>query len=88
MERQVKNQTINQEIQTMREEHLQQVERWAHFVKENPTKWKKIHTEFIDAIFEKHDSFKEKLLQTPNGKEKLQLLYKIKNQEGYDWLRK
>ncbi len=71
----------------MREEHLQQVERWAHFVKENPTKWKKIHTEFIDAIFEKHDSFRNKLLQTPNGKEKLQKLYNIKNKEGYNWLK-
>lgn len=59
----------------MREEHMQQVQRWAHFVKENPTKWKKIHTEFINALFEKHEAFRERLLQTPNGKEKLQKLY-------------
>ncbi|MEK6905675.1 MAG: hypothetical protein AABX24_04710 [Nanoarchaeota archaeon] len=71
----------------MREEHLQQVDRWAHFVKDNPTKWKKIHTGFINALFEKHDSFRNKLLQTPNGKEKLQKLYNIKNKEGYDWLK-
>ena len=65
----------------MREEHQQQVERWAHFVKENPTKWKKIHAEFINALFEKHESFRNRLLQTPNGKEKLQQLYGIKNKK-------
>ena len=67
----------------MREEHLQQVERWALFVKENPTKWKKIHTEFINALFEKHYSFRSKLLHMPNGKEKLMKLYNIKTKEGY-----
>ncbi|MDO8511533.1 MAG: hypothetical protein Q7S55_05205 [Nanoarchaeota archaeon] len=66
---------------------MQQVERWALFVKENPTKWKKIHTDFIDALFEKHDSFRNKLLQTPNGKEKLQQIHNIKNKEGYNWLK-
>ncbi len=71
----------------MRKEHMQQVERWALFVKENPTKWKKIHTEFINALFEKHDSFRNKLLQTPNGKEKLQKLYSIKNKGRYNWLK-
>jgi len=70
----------------MREEHMQQVERWAYFVKENPTKRKKIHTEFINELFEKHDSFRNKLLQTPNGKEKLRQLYHIKNKKGYKWL--
>ena len=65
----------------MREGHMQQVERWAHFVKENPAKWKKIHAEFINALFEKHESFRNRLLQTPNGKEKLQKLYGIKNKK-------
>ncbi len=71
----------------MREEHMEQVERWAHFVKENPAKWKKSHTEFINALFEKHYSFRSKLLQTSNGGEKLQKLYHIKNKEGYSWLK-
>ena len=48
---------------------MEQVERWAHFVKENPAKWKKSHTEFINALFEKHYSFRSKLLQTSNGGE-------------------
>ena len=54
---------------------MQQVERWAHFVKDNPTKWRKIHTKFINAIFQEHEQFKERILKTPNGKEKLDLLY-------------
>ncbi len=62
----------------MRKEHLEQVERWAHFVKNNPTKWKKIHTQFIDAIFDKHEQFRKKLLKTPGGKEKLEKLYGLK----------
>ncbi len=78
---------VTEKVRTIRPEHMQQVERWAHFVKENPAKWKKIHTEFINALFEKHDSFRNRLLQTPNGKEKLMKLYNIKNKEGYDWLK-
>jgi hypothetical protein len=56
-----------------RPEHLDQVERWANFVKNNPTKWKAIPTEFINAIFQKHEVFRKRLLQTP-GNEKLELL--------------
>ena len=59
----------------MRSDHLDQVERWAYFVKDNPTKWKTIHTEFINAIFDKHEQFKQRLLKTPHGKEKLAKLY-------------
>jgi hypothetical protein len=61
--------------QAGRESHLEQVERWAHFVRNNPTKWKKIHTEFINAIFDKHEQFIARLLKTPDGKEKLKKLY-------------
>ena len=60
----------------MRTEHQDQVERWAHFVKDNPTKWKTIHSEFINAIFDKHEQFKVRLLKTPQGKEKLAKLYR------------
>ncbi len=61
----------------MRATHDDQIERWAHFVRDNPTKWKKIHTEFIDAIFDKHEQFKERLRKTPGGKEKLKKLYSL-----------
>lgn len=71
----------------MRESHHDQIERWAHFVLEHPTEWKKIHTEFINAIFAKHEEFRERLLQTPGGKEKIALLYSIQNKSGYRWLK-
>ena len=55
---------------------MEQVERWAHFVKNNPTKWKTIHTEFINALFDKHRQFIERIKKTPNGKEKLRQLFR------------
>lgn len=58
-----------------RDSHMEQVERWANFVKNNPNKWKKQHTEFINAIFDKHEQFKERLLKEKGGKEKLEKLY-------------
>ncbi|MBI4980410.1 hypothetical protein HZC30_02520 [Candidatus Woesearchaeota archaeon] len=70
-----------------REGHMCQVERWALFVKENPAKWKKQHTEFINAIFDKHEQFRETMLNTPTGKDKLVKLYDIRNKKGYSWLK-
>ena len=71
----------------MRHEHMEQVERWAEFVRNNPGKWKKIHSEFINSIFQKHEQFRERILKTPHGKDKLAKLYNIKNKEGYNWLK-
>lgn len=65
--------------------HADHIESWAHFVKTNPN-WKKIHTEFINAQFEKANSFIKRLLKQPNGKEKIIKLYKIKNKKGYSKL--
>lgn len=72
----------------MRKEHLESVRRWANFVKANPKKWKKIHTGFINALFNKHYTFLKKLLKDPNGKEKIIKLYKITNFAGYKTLLK
>ena len=71
----------------MRESHMGQVERWANFVKSNPHQWRKVHTEFINALFENHYQFRNRLLKTPGGKEKLIKLHRIKNKEGYSWLK-
>lgn len=70
----------------MRETHTDFIERWAHFMREHPSKWKKVHTEFINAQFKSHEQFLERLLRQPNGKEKIRELYKIKNLEGYPTL--
>ncbi|MBI2147074.1 hypothetical protein HYU19_01195 [Candidatus Woesearchaeota archaeon] len=62
--------------------HLEQVERWAKFVREHPTEWKKIHTEFINAIFQKQEEALQRILAMPGGKEKAAELYTIKNKKG------
>ncbi len=70
-------------MRIMRETHMDFIERWATFMKENPTKWKKIHTEFINAQFISHEQFLDRLLQQPSGKKKVLELYNIKNVKGY-----
>ena len=58
----------------IRKTHIDQIERWANFVRENPRKWKEIHTEFINAIFKKHQQVVERLKKTKEGKDKLREL--------------
>jgi hypothetical protein len=70
-----------------RESHLEQIDRWAEFIRNNPTKWKKIHSEFINAIFEKNEQLIKKLAKTPEGRKKIIELYQIKNLEGYKFLK-
>ena len=72
----------------MRENHNDFIERWARFMQEHPTEWKKIHTEFINAQFQKNKEFLQRLLQEPNGREKIIELYQIKNLKGYEGLLK
>ncbi len=67
----------------MRTEHMEQVVRWANFVRDNPNKWKDIHTKFINAQFEKQQEFIRRLLKEPEGFEKIVELYGIKNVERY-----
>ncbi|HIJ11070.1 TPA: hypothetical protein HA278_03350 [Candidatus Woesearchaeota archaeon] len=69
-----------------RESHMEQVERWAKFVRDNPTKWQKPHAEFIDALFQNQKRVLLELLKQPNGKEKIIKLYNIKNIKGYSFL--
>jgi len=64
-----------------------QVKRWARFVKENPDKWKRIHTEFINAQFEKSLKFYERLKKTKNGRQKIIKLFNIKNLDGFPSLK-
>lgn len=60
--------------------HMDSVERWANYVKNNPD-WKKIYTEFIDAKFEKAYAAIERILKTPNGK--IKKIYNTKNEKAY-----
>ena len=60
---------------SLRETHQEQIGRWAKFVRENPTTWKKTHTAFIDAIFRKHQEVVKRLQASEVGREKLRKLY-------------
>ena len=71
----------------MRETHLDQVERWAEFVRNNPNKWKKIHVEFINSLFLNQQRVYKELSKTKEGKKKLIELYGIKNLDGYPSLK-
>ncbi len=51
--------------------HLEQIERWAKFVKENSDSWKKEHAQFINAQIEKSWKFYERLEKIPGGWEKI-----------------
>ncbi len=59
-------------------EHSEQIQRWANFVRDNPNKWKPIHTEFINAIFEKQDEFLKEMKKTKEGRDKLKKLSALK----------
>jgi len=54
--------------------HLEQVERWAKFIRDNPGKWKKQHQEFIDAQIIVSRRFYSKLSMTLEGRKKAILL--------------
>ena len=62
--------------------------RWANFVKNNPDKWRKIHTEFMNSQFKMNEDFLKRLSKEPNGREKIIKLYNIKNISGYKKLLK
>ena len=66
----------------------EEIDRWINYMKSHPRKWKKVHTAFINAQFEKSSAFIKRLLKSPNGKEKVINVYDIKNIAGYKKLLK
>ncbi|MBI4153045.1 hypothetical protein HY497_00850 [Candidatus Woesearchaeota archaeon] len=66
--------------------HMEQVERWAHYVKEHPAQWKKEHTAFIDSVYRMACDAIWRLSQQPGGREKIITLRGIKNTKGYPTL--
>ena len=57
--------------------HDEQIERWAEFVRDNPTKWKSKVKDFIDAQIIMSRRFYKKLAQVPGGEEKIRELRRI-----------
>ncbi|MBN1503053.1 hypothetical protein JW930_05905 [Candidatus Woesearchaeota archaeon] len=64
----------------------EEIDRWVKYMNENPDKWKKQHTEFINAQFDKSQRFIHRLLKEPKGREKIIKAYHIKNVKGYKGL--
>ena len=58
--------------------HMEQVERWALYVKEHPTAWKKEHTAFIDSVYHMAWNAVERIAQQPCGKEKVEKLREMR----------
>lgn len=61
----------------------EEIDRWITYMKKNPSRWKKVHTEFINAQFSKSRQFIERLLKEPGGRNKIIDAYGIKNLKGY-----
>ena len=57
--------------------HTEQIERWAKYVKENPSKWKKNLKPFLDSQIIMSRRFYSKLAETKDGKKKIEILRKI-----------
>ena len=68
-------------------QRLEQIDRWAEYVKTSKGAWKKIHTRFINAQFEKSEAFYHRLAQQPGGKKKIVELFGIKNLDAVPWLK-
>ncbi|MFH0713616.1 MAG: hypothetical protein V1722_04140 [Candidatus Micrarchaeota archaeon] len=66
---------------------IEQIERWAKHVRESNGEWKSIHSQFIDAQFQKALAFYDRLLEMPNGKAKIAELRNIKNLEAAPMLK-
>jgi len=63
----------------MREKtHLEQVERWAEHVKNNPESWKKELKPFLDSQIIIARRFYKNLAQTPEGRKKIRILRNVK----------
>lgn len=71
-------------LEKMRDKsHGDFIERWAEFVRTHPNEWKAIHTQFIDAQYEKAFRVINELKKTKEGRAKLVELYGIKNRIGF-----
>lgn len=64
----------------------EEIDRWIQYMKKHPKTWKKVHTKFINAQFEKSQEFIKRLLRQPGGREKIIKAYNIKNVKGYEGL--
>ena len=57
--------------------HLEQVERWANYVKNNPKTWKQKLKPFLDSQIIISRRFYKKLAETEEGRKKIRILRRI-----------
>jgi len=62
--------------------HMESVERWARYVKDNPDKWKIRLKEFLDAQILMSRRFYKQLAETPGGKDKIERLRNERKQRS------
>ena len=59
--------------------HMEQVEKWAEFVRNNPReKWKRAVNLLVNAVYQKADEFYKNLEKTEKGREILERLRKAR----------
>ncbi|MBI2445809.1 hypothetical protein HYV43_05460 [Candidatus Micrarchaeota archaeon] len=68
-------------------QRLEQIDRWAHYVRDSKGAWKKDHSAFLNAQIQKANAFYERLAKTPGGKEKIIRIFGIKNLDAAPFLK-
>ena len=59
----------------------EEIDRWVEYMQTHPD-WKKKHTAFIDAQFQKQREFVDRLARQPGGKDRIKALYDIRNEKA------
>lgn len=68
-------------------QRMEQIEKWAKYVRTSNGKWRKVHNKFINDQFELALNFYNRLLKQPNGKGKIRKLRGIKNLNAAPFLK-
>ena len=58
---------------------MEQIERWAKYIKDNPETWREQHTRFLNDQFEMANAALKRIEAMPGGKEKIAKLKTIKS---------
>ena len=68
----------------LKKSRMEQIDRWADYIRTHPEEWRKQHTAFIDAQLEIANTFLKNLAKQPGGREKIAEIRRIKNQKFLD----
>lgn len=65
----------------MKTSHEDQIVEWANYIKQNPSKWRAQHTQFLNSQIEMANAALERIKKQKNGKQKIIELFGITNKE-------